>query len=282
ISTNGTTMTAARARRLAQMSLVDVQVSVDGALAGTNDALRGDGSWAAACRALEELADAGLQGCKLSVVLTRHNAGELDALEALATRHGGQLRLTRLRPSGRGAAVWADLRPTAEQQRHVHRWLVERPWVLTGDSFFHLSALGESLPGLGMCGAGRVVCLVDPLGDVYPCPFVLHPDFRAGSVLAPGGLAQVWRHSPLLSDARQEQAAAPCATCGAYASCQGGCMAAKLFTGLALDGPDPECALGRAEPALATAAGGPLPLPGPSHSRTGPSPRPVPVGLRRE
>jgi mycofactocin biosynthetic radical S-adenosylmethionine protein MftC len=29
--------------------------------------------------------------------------------------------------------------------------------VLTGDRFFHLSALGEALPGLHPCGAGRVM-----------------------------------------------------------------------------------------------------------------------------
>jgi hypothetical protein len=38
---------------------------------------------------------------------------------------------------------------------------VTRPDVLTGDSFFHLSALGAPLPGLNLCGAGRVVCLID-------------------------------------------------------------------------------------------------------------------------
>jgi MoaA/NifB/PqqE/SkfB family radical SAM enzyme len=46
--------------------------------------------------------------------------------------------------------------------------------VLTGDSFFHLAAYGEPLPGLNLCGAGRVVCLIDPVGDVYACP-VRHP-----------------------------------------------------------------------------------------------------------
>jgi hypothetical protein len=46
---------------------------------------------------------------------------------------------------------------------------VERPNVLTGDSFFHLSALGSPLEGLNLCGAGRVVCLIDPVGDVYAC-----------------------------------------------------------------------------------------------------------------
>ena len=36
-----------------------------------------------------------------------------------------------------------------------------------------------------------------------------------------------------------------------YDSCQGGCMAAKFFTGLPLDGPDPECVRGFGEQALA-------------------------------
>ena len=33
---------------------------------------------------------------------------------------------------------------------------------------------GEALPGLNLCGAGRVVCLIDPVGDVYACPFAIH------------------------------------------------------------------------------------------------------------
>ena len=37
-STNGTRLTAERARRLAGMDYVDVQISIDGALASTNDA----------------------------------------------------------------------------------------------------------------------------------------------------------------------------------------------------------------------------------------------------
>ena len=83
--------------------------------------------------------------------------------------------------------LWDELHPTPEQQRELYHWLLERPDVLTGDSFFHLSALGEPLPGLNLCGAGRVVCLIDPVGDVYACPFVMHDEFKAGNVREPGG-----------------------------------------------------------------------------------------------
>jgi mycofactocin radical SAM maturase len=264
-STNGSTITPARADRLAATDHLDVQISIDGADAATNDAVRGRGSFATARRAMDALASAGFGAFKVSVVMTRHNIPQLDDLAALAASYGAQLRLTRFRPSGRGAATWAELHPTNEQQRLLHRWLLDRPDVLTGDSFFHLSALGGALPGLNLCGAGRVVCLIDPLGDVYACPFVLHDEFRAGSVLDEGGFAEVWRRSPLFLSLREPASAGACASCGSYDACQGGCMAAKFFTGLPLDGPDPECVLGHGERALAGVAAN-LPAPGPSHS----------------
>ena len=147
---------------------------------------------------------------------------------------------------------------------------MDRPDVLTGDSFFHLSALGEEpLPGLNLCGAGRVVCLIDPVGDVYACPFVIHPEFLAGSVRDPGGFASVWRQSELFTSLREPTSAGACASCGSYDACQGGCMAAKFFVGLELDDPDPECVKGHAEPLLAAVAAGAAPAPTPDHSRPG-------------
>ncbi|MBW8827053.1 MAG: mycofactocin radical SAM maturase [Acidobacteria bacterium] len=271
-STNGTTITPERARRLAGTDYVDVQVSIDGAMAATNDAVRGEGSYVAARRAMDNLAEAGFGPFKISVVMTRHNIPELDRFHELAEGYGAQLRLTRLRPSGRGADTWHQLHPTADQQIELFDWLVERPGVLTGDSFFHLSALGESLPGLNLCGAGRVVCLIDPVGNVYACPFVQHEEFLAGSVRDQGGFTSVWRESELFRSLRQPTSAGACASCGSYDACQGGCMAAKFFVGLPLDGPDPECVKGHGELALA-AVGSVSPPRGPDHS--------TPVILRR-
>ena len=144
-STNGSRITAGVAERLAASDYVDVQISLDGATADVNDAVRGAGSFATAVTAMERLADAGFAGFKLSVVVTRHNVAQLDAFKALADRYGAQLRLTRLRPSGRGADVWDELHPTAGQQRILYDWLVAHGEdVLTGDSFFHLAGYGEA------------------------------------------------------------------------------------------------------------------------------------------
>ena len=143
-STNGIKITEPVARRLAASDYVDVQISLDGASEEVNDAVRGDGSYRTALRAMEHLAAAGFAGFKVSVVVTRQNVTQLDQLQAIADRFGAQLRLTRLRPSGRGADVWGELHPSAGQQRILYEWLVangER--VLTGDSFFHLAGCGD-------------------------------------------------------------------------------------------------------------------------------------------
>lgn len=256
-STNGVRLTPERARFLASTDYVDVQISLDGATAEVNDYVRGPGSYDTAIQALANLQEAGFTDAKISVVCTRQNLGQLDDFKVLADRYGATLRLTRLRPSGRGADVWDELHPLPEQQRELYDWLVgHADEVLTGDSFFHLSAYGPedgsgALPGLNLCGAGRVVCLIDPVGDVYACPFAIHEEFLAGNLLTDGGFGQVWRESELFADLRSPQTGGACSKCAFFDSCRGGCMAAKFFTGLPLDGPDPECVQGYGEQALA-------------------------------
>ncbi len=209
-STNGIKLDRRRAAQLARTDYVDVQISLDGATADVNDHVRGPGSYDTAMWALGNLADAGFGRPKISVVMTRQNVDQLDDFKAIADKFGAQLRITRLRPSGRGAQVWEELHPTAAQQRQLYDWLVARGEdVLTGDSFFHLSAYGEALPGLNLCGAGRVVCLLDPIGDVYACPFAFHGQFLAGNVRSPGGLPQVWQHSELFLEPRRPRHPAP-------------------------------------------------------------------------
>lgn len=265
-STNGTRVDEAAARRLAEMDYLDIQVSIDGADAATSDRIRGAGSYDAARRAMDNLREANFGEFKISVVMTRDSVEQLDEFEQLARHYGAQLRLTRLRPSGRGVDAWGELHPTREQNRRLYHWLLGNPGVLTGDSFFHLSALGSPLEGLNLCGAGRVVCLIDPVGDVYACPFVIHDEFRAGNVLD-AGFAALWRSSELFAQLREPGHPGACGSCGSFDACRGGCMAAKFFTGLETSDPDPECVFGHGEAAIAALGTTVVPTPSPDHSR---------------
>lgn len=265
-STNGTHIDEGAARRLAGLDYLDIQISIDGADAVTSDRLRGVGSYDAARRAMDHLKAADFGPFKISVVMTRESVEQLDEFEGLAKRYGAELRLTRLRPSGRAVELWEEWHPTRAQNRDLYQWLVQRPNVLTGDSFFHLSALGAPLEGLNLCGAGRVVCLIDPVGDVYACPFVIHEQFKAGNVRE-RGFEHVWTKSELFRALREPGNPGACGSCGSYDACRGGCMAAKFFTGLELTDPDPECVFGHGETALAAKRIVLRPASSPDHSR---------------
>ncbi len=94
-STNGAYIDADKARRLTAMDYLDIQISLDGTDAATNDAVRGTGSYDLAIRAMEHLKAAGFVErngpFKISVVVTRHNVDQLDEFKALADSYGAQL-----------------------------------------------------------------------------------------------------------------------------------------------------------------------------------------------
>ena len=91
-STNGLRIDEKVAQRLAASDYVDVQISLDGATPEVNDYVRGPGSYDMAIRALENLAEAGMEDFKVSVVVTRENAGQLDAFKELTDRYGEEAR----------------------------------------------------------------------------------------------------------------------------------------------------------------------------------------------
>src|SRR5262245_43929970 len=179
--TNGTLVDSAAARWIATTDYLDVQISIDGASAEVNDAIRGRGSFSRARRAMELLASEGFP-FKVNHVVTRRSFEQLDLLHATVIGMGGQLRVTRLRPSGRGRAGCDALKLQLDHNKLLYGLQRAHTDVLTGDSFFSLSALGAPIDGMNMCGAGRIVCCVGPRGDVYACPFVLADEFKAGNV----------------------------------------------------------------------------------------------------
>lgn len=238
-STNGGLLDRATVRRIASMDYIDVQVSLDGATEPINDSIRGTGSFDKAIRAMGHLANEDMS-FKINTVVTRLNFTQLDELYAMAASFGAQLRLTRLRPSGRGSQVWSRLHLTREQQVQLYNWLRAHPDVLTADSFFHLSPLGEPMEGLNMCGAGRVVCAIDPKGNVFACPFLLHSAFFAGN-LRSQSFETIWRESSVLGGLREWEAGSTCQNCRAFDACHSGCHAVKFFNNIPLAAPDPEC-----------------------------------------
>ena len=118
-STNGTLLEDAHVDWLERRAdRLDMQISIDGATAATSDPIRGNGSFLRATRAMDRMSKRGVS-FKINASVTRSNFDELDALYALAKGYGAELRLTRLRPSGRGKDIWEAQRPTAAQNKEL-------------------------------------------------------------------------------------------------------------------------------------------------------------------
>lgn len=242
ISTNGTLLTEAKIAELDAMGGIYLQLSLDGASEATCDAVRGAGTYRKVLQALRRMQGTGIVRT-LNMVVTRQNAHELDTMHALASEHGAALRVTRLKPSGRGADVYQALRPTRDQLQTLHGWLQAHPKVLTGDTFFHLNAFGgPPLKGFQTCGAARMTCLIIPNGEVYPCAFTQTDFFRAGS-LKEQPFGDIWRESEVFNKAFRKPQQGACASCDAFQGCGGGCPAVKHALTGQLDLPDPDCVL---------------------------------------
>lgn len=237
ISTNGTLIDEETARRL-DHRLVYIQVSLDGATASSNDAVRGSGSFQRVIKALDCLRRRDIE-VSINTVLTRYSFPELDKLVGLAAAYGAKLRVSRFRPSGRGKRSWSRLNVTSEQMADFSLWLGRHLAVSTGDSFFSVTTEERRSLGLNMCGAGKLTCCLSPEGRVYPCAFLQEPEFLAGN-LPEEDFGSIWETAAVFKSFRQLEIRS-CESCYRFDLCHGGCPAIAYHTQRKLGLPDPGC-----------------------------------------
>ena len=238
ISTNGTLLDEARVARLAQSSLIAIQVSMDGATRETCDAIRGRGVYDKAIEAIRLLAATRIP-TSINTVLTTQNCSEIPAMYAMARSLGVSLRVSRFRPSGRGADNWESLRPTPTQLIEFSDWLAQSGDVRTGDSFFSLTSQERQGLGLNLCGAAKLTCCVGPTGNMYPCAFLQTYRFKAGS-LRENSFQEIWDSSEVYDSFRSLRIHS-CEDCQRFDQCHGGCPAVAWHLKNDINGGDPEC-----------------------------------------
>jgi len=238
VSTNGMLIDDDLARRLANLKMLYLQVSLDGATAEVNDRIRGPGTYprileAVACLARHQVP------FSINTVLTRLNYPQLDDLRRLAGDYGADLRVSRFRPSGRGKTSRSYLAPEKDQLEDFAVWLDRHDLVRTGDSFFCLTSEKRRRKGLDMCGAAKMTCCIAPDGAVYPCAFMQEPIFLAGSVRR-SGFKDIWQRAPVFIRLRNLNVNS-CQSCNRFEVCRGGCPAVAFHTYHDIAMPDPEC-----------------------------------------
>ena len=239
VSTNGTVLDSDLVSRLSGMPLLRIQVSLDGATAATNDAIRGTGTYNRILEGIGLLCNANIPHLSINTVVTRTNFHEIEPLCKLASDYGIHTRLSRFRPSGDAKRVWQEFHMDPAQLAWLSEFLSAHHEVLTGDSFFSITKEDRLELGMNMCGAARMTCSVLPDGSVYPCAFLCDEPFRSGNITRES-LGGIWLHSGAFNAMRSIRVEA-CERCSRFPLCHGGCPAVAYFFAESLNHPDPEC-----------------------------------------
>jgi len=239
VSTNGTLINDEVAKKFSTMPMLYIQVSLDGATPEVNALHRGKGNFERSIHGIELLNKYNFPNLSINSVVTRLNYHEIPDLYKMGKFYKAKTRLSRFRPSGSARGAWKRLQLTKDQIMGLSDYLNKYKEVLTGDSFFSITAEDRKDLGLNMCGAAKMTCSVSPDGRVYPCAFLQEAEFYSGNILETS-LKTIWDTSSvfqMLRDLKVES----CRSCPRFDICHGGCPAVAFFLKNELNCPDPEC-----------------------------------------
>jgi MoaA/NifB/PqqE/SkfB family radical SAM enzyme len=215
LTTNALALDEQLARELGRRELVWLNVSLDGATAQTNDAVRGAGTFDAVVAKLRALGR--LFRFTLAFTITSRSAGEVVACARLARELGAHTAVFRpLYPVG-AARAHPELMPSYAEYARALAELAETTELSAIDPFSPVARIDTqavTYAGPG-CGAANLVASVSSAGDVNPCSF-LGAAFDAGNIRA-RPFADIWHDSHVFRQLRD----------GA-GSFRGGCRARSL------------------------------------------------------
>lgn len=253
LATNGTLLTEENARKLKEIGVHYVEVSLDGVDAKTHDFFRGKaGAFDQTLKGLKNCLDKNICTC-IAVTATKNNLTEIPAVLEMAENMGiDRFTLFNFIPTGRGKEIIA-VDPSPQEREELLSFLNKK---LSED---HKIAILSTTPQLarvalqslsptqkdiimplahmeaakiskrakpladfiGGCGAGRFYCAISPEGNIQPCVFL---PLAVGN-LKMEKLEDVWLNSPVFKDLRdREKLKGRCGKCEFKFVC-GGCRA---------------------------------------------------------
>jgi len=280
ISTNGTLITPEVARRIKQLGVSYVGISLDG-IGPINDKFRGvEGAFDRAVRGIRNCQEAGVR-VGLRLTLTRRNVQDLEQLFDFFETEGIQRAcFYHLVPSGRGGAMADDDLTHAESRAALDQIMAKVRYfketgrhtdILTVDNhvdgvYLYLKLLAENSPraaevwklltwnGGGMYSSGVGIGCIDYNGKVHPDQFWWHYDLGD---IREQPFSEIWSSAdePLLKGLRDRRSNVKgrCKLCQFFDACGG---SLRVRADLALGdcwAPDPACYLTDEEIGLADA-----------------------------
>ncbi|MGA3094451.1 MAG: radical SAM protein [Dehalococcoidales bacterium] len=248
---------AARLKALSRGNLI-VQVSLEGPDAGTNDTIRGEGSFARAVSGIRALLNAGIVPV-VTTTLTRLNYMKApETTEFLASLGIRDHHILWLHQCGRMRLCNSELLLGGEEIARTMERLRETAHE-AGVVVDNLESLAARIKGRrhknDLCNSCYGVLAIGTDAHVYPCASLVGtPEFDCGSINE-NGLKKIWLESPGTNRVRSNsvQKKVGCSSCYLKFFCGGGCYAQSYFNYEMTEGtgcimaPDPYCEVYRSQ-----------------------------------
>lgn len=258
LATNGTLVSPNVARRIAQVGIQRVSVSIDGATAASHDSFRRiDGAFEQAWRGIENLKAVGMP-FQINTTVSKHNITEIPDILDLAVKGGAvALHIFLLVPTGCGKEIADEEMIDPEEYERVLNWFYDRSKDVTinlkatcAPHYYRIMRQRAKLDGTKPvvtahghdavtkgCLAGSAVCFVSHKGEVYPCGYL---PVSAGNV-KDTSFKTIWEEAEVFRILRDEDnLEGKCGCCEYRRVCMGCRARAYAYTGSYL-APEPYC-----------------------------------------
>lgn len=170
VSTNGWKISNDCIKRLKDVGLSGVSVSLDSICPSKHDGLRNrKGSFEEACSSIQRFAESGIF-VHASTVITQDNFSELEAIiEHCCELGAGGMDMKRLKTMG-NASVMKDRDLTADQLRLLYQQIPD--WKREYPIAINLVYGAKRIPGLDAgCPCGKTALAIMSNGDITPCVY---------------------------------------------------------------------------------------------------------------
>ncbi len=246
--TNGCLATKEKAKKVSDLGVSDIQVSLEGPPA-IHASIRGRGSFRSAVKGVEHLIAA---GCRVSanVTLSRLNFDKIEETIEVAKAIGfHRVGFSRMVPCGRGKTLLTQFLASQELKSAYQEILSANTpslEVVSGDPLAGILSETPPSPGCNLtlsgCSAGFSGVTIVSDGSVMPCRRI---GLVAGN-LKKKSLRAIWASSRLLWQLRRRESyKGKCGQCSRWPSCRG-CRAVAYAHSSARGNPDlfaddPQC-----------------------------------------
>jgi len=235
MSTNGYFINEEMAKAIRKAGINQVQLSIDGASASVNDAIRGKGSFKAAIRASNLLKKEGINFSTSMVITSTNYFQSLEFVRMSESLGASAATLIAAQPFGNATNKIVPTRPEVQEAYDLLKYYKPKVNLILNGFRFYLKdffqtglkldrTLNKSKKDASVCQAGKSRFVINSNGDLYGCELLMEPAFKEGNALN-DSLNDIWNNGFSIFRGRNSSEIYGCDSCQLSKICNSGCPA---------------------------------------------------------